>query len=301
MYRNKNIKDTYFLLFLAVLAIIAIISSVFVWFEAEPIQKTAQSQNVVKDLSGPKIREGVVDPVLSANSVFALDLGSGKVLYSKNSENPLLPASTTKMMTALVALDVYDINTVFTVGRVNVAGQKIGLVSGEQITTRDLLFALLLASGNDAAEVLASNHPEGRDGFVRDMNKFVKYLGLENTNFKNPTGFDEYLHFSTAKDLVKIAVYAIQNPVIAEIVATQQHTTAGLNRKQHKLTNINQLVGKIPGVVGVKTGWTINAGESLVTFINRDGRRVMISLLGSKDRFGETELLINWIYENYYW
>lgn len=251
--------------------------------------------------NNPEIKKGAVEPVLTAKSIYAVDLQSGKVLLSKNPDIPVLPASTTKMATALVALETYDLNQVLTIGKVNVEGQKIGLLQGEQITVRDLLNGLLVASGNDTAEVLAANYPGGREAFVGKMNELARSLGLENTNFKNPTGLDEYLHFSTAKDLVTIAAVAIQDPTVAEIVSLQETNTVGLNMRPHKLSNINQLVGKVPGVMGVKTGWTLNSGESVVTYINRDGKKVMIALMGSADRFGETETLINWIYENYSW
>ncbi|MBI2007228.1 MAG: D-alanyl-D-alanine carboxypeptidase, partial [Candidatus Blackburnbacteria bacterium] len=127
-------------------------------------------------------------------------------------------------------------------------------------------------------------------------------IGLENTNFKNPVGFDEYLHFSTAEDLVKVAAYAIGNPVFSEIVSTQEVEVKSTDGKTvHKLNNINELLGKVPGVIGVKTGWTVNAGEALVTLVERDGNKVMLSVLSSDDRFGETEKLIDWIFKNYEW
>lgn len=263
--------------------------------------RNLEAKAVIQTDPQPQIKKDAVEPELTAKSVYAVDLDSGKVLLSKNPEMPILPASTTKMATALVALESYQLEDVVTIGKVKIDGQKIGLLEGEKISVRDLLNGLLVASGNDAAEVLASNYPGGRESFVEKMNELAKTLGLENTHFVNPTGLDEYLHFSTAKDLVTIASFAVQNPVIAEIVRTQETSTASLNMRAHKLSNINQLVGKVPGVVGVKTGWTLNSGESVITYINRDNKRVMIALMGSGDRFGETEVLIDWIFDNYSW
>lgn len=248
------------------------------------------------------VDKSIVPPALSAKAAYAVDIESGKILFSKNIKEPLLPASTTKIATALVSLSHYDLDDVLTVNTGNVDGHKMGLKNGEKITVRNLLYGLLVFSGNDAAEVLAKNYPGGRENFISAMNSLAKNIGLENTNFKNPVGFDEYLHFSTAEDLVKAAIYAIKNPVFSEIVSTQEIEVKSADGKTiHKLNNINELLGKVPGVIGVKTGWTVNAGEALVTLVEHDGRKVMLAVLASDDRFGETEKLINWIYLNYGW
>lgn len=282
-------------------ATIVLIGSSLIVAKVKPSVRNVLPQPIIVQNTTPEIKKGAVEPGFTAKSIYAVDLDSGKVLFSKNEDDPILPASTTKMATALVALDYYKTDDVITIGKVNIDGQKIGLLEGEQITVSDLLNGLLVASGNDTAEVLAANYPGGREQFIIKMNELAKTLGLENTHFVNPTGLDEYLHFSTAKDLVKIASFAIQNPIIAKIVATPETSTIGLNMSAHKLFNVNLLVGKIPGVMGVKTGWTINSGESVVTLINRDNKRVMMALMGSADRFGETEKLINWTFENYSW
>lgn len=239
---------------------------------------------------------------LTAKAIYALDVNSGKPLFSKNPEGPLLPASTTKMATALVALAHYNPDEVLTVPKIDVPGQNMGLKEGEKVSVRNLLYGLLVFSGNDAAEVLAFHYPGGRGNFISAMNALSQSLVLKNTNFKNPTGLDEYLHFSTAEDLVKIASFAIQNPLFSQIVSTSAIDVASEDgRVVHKLVNINRLLGKVPGVSGIKTGKTENAGEALVTLIERNGTGVIIVLLGSKDRFGETEKLIDWIYLNYEW
>lgn len=248
------------------------------------------------------IDKGIAPPTLSAKAVHAVDLKTGKILFSKNSQEPLLPASTTKIITALVSLSHYKLDEVLKVSIPDAAGHKMGLKSGERITVRSLLYGLLVFSGNDAAEVLAADYPGGRENFVSAMNSLAKNIRLENTNFKNPVGFDEYLHFSTAEDLVKVATYAINNPVFSEIVSTQEVKVTSVDGKVvHNLTNINELLGKVPGVIGVKTGWTVNAGEALVTLVERNGNKVMLAVLASNDRFDETEELINWIYSNYEW
>lgn len=241
-------------------------------------------------------------PVISAQGALATDLDSGVTLYEKNPDTRYLPASTTKILTALVAMDYYSPESVLTVKKTGVDGQKIGLLVNERIKVNDLLHGLLMFSANDAAEVLAENFPGGRDTFVTAMNLKARELHLESSNFKNPTGLDGDGQYSTARDLIWVATNAMQNPYFAKIVKTKEAEVKSLDgRITHKLVNLNELVGEVEGVLGVKTGWTEEARENLVTYIERDGRRVMIALLASQDRFGETKELIGWIFENYKW
>lgn len=250
----------------------------------------------------PLLKVDAKYPILSAQSVMAVDLTSGVTLYEKDPNKALLPASTTKILTALVALDTYQPDQVLKVGKFNVDGQKMGLVAGEEIRFDDLLNGLLIYSANDAAEVLARNHPGGRELFIALMNKKVKDLGLNNSHFTNPVGLDDGAQYSTTRDLVVVAKYAMQNPTFAQIVGTKEKMVKSVNGKiVHKLININKLLGEVPGVMGVKTGWTENARENLVTYIERDNRKVMTVVLGSSDRFGETKELIEWIFNNYSW
>ena len=241
-------------------------------------------------------------PIISAQAALAVDTDSGVTLYEKDPDKLLLPASTTKIVTALVAMAAYPDDAVLEVNNIKVEGQKMGLVSGEKMKVQDLLYGLLVYSANDAAEVLANNYPGGREAFVEAMNAKAKELHLENTSFKNPTGLDGNGHVTTARDLIRVATLAMKNPEFARIVGTKQTVVRSENGKiVHKLTNINELLGVVEGVLGVKTGWTENARENLVTYIERDNKKIMIALLGSQDRFGETKELIDWIYSNYAW
>ena len=250
----------------------------------------------------PVLSETSAFPVISAQASVAVDLASGIILYEKNPDNPLLPASTTKIITALVALDSYPLQRVVKVGKVGVEGQKMGLVSGEEITVEDLLWGLLVYSANDAAEALAENYPGGRDAFIGAMNEKARELSLEHSVFSNPTGLDGNGHTTTARDLIRVSEIAMTNPVFADMVSTKERVVRSADgRVVHNLRNINALLGKVDGVMGVKTGWTQNARENLVTYIERDGKKVMIALLGSQDRFGETQELIEWIFANYEW
>lgn len=242
-------------------------------------------------------------PVISAEGAIAIDLNSGVSLYEKNADDPLLPASTTKIITALVSLDSYQLDQVLTVGKsVGVDGQKMGLYPGEQMKFEDLLYGLLVYSANDAATSLAQDYPGGYDAFISAMNAKAAELSMINTHFDNPVGLDTDGQHSTARDLVRASEVAMRNPEFAKVVGTKQVTVTDVTGKNvYNLKNINELLGTVPGVMGVKTGWTENARENLVTYIERDGHRVMIALLGSQDRFGETKELIDWIFTNYQW
>jgi len=250
----------------------------------------------------PVLKEGKTVPILTAQGVIAADMDSAVILYEKNPDLKLFPASTTKIMTALVVMELYNLNDVVTVNHEKVIGQNMKLYPGENISVYNLLQGLLIFSANDAAEALANHHPIGREGFVSAMNQKAQSLSLTNTHFVNPTGLDDVGHFSTARDLVRLSEVAMRNPVFAEIVGTKQKMVSNKeNTYNHNLTNINELLGKVEGVEGIKTGWTENARENLVTYVNRDGKRIIIALLGSQDRFGETTKLLDWIYDSYVW
>jgi len=256
----------------------------------------------VKTQTLPVIAEGTSFPLVSAQAAVAVDLTTGTTLYDKNSREKYLPASTTKIITAITALDFYPQDLVIEVGKVKVEGQKMGLVEGEKIRVIDLLYGLLMYSANDAAEVLAANFPGGRDLFIISMNLKAQQYGLVDSYFTNPSGLDGTTQVTTALDLVKISEAAMKNPTFAKIVGTRELTVKsvdGLNA--HRLTNINRLVGEVEGVLGVKTGWTEEARENLVTYLERDGKKIMIVVLGSQDRFGETKELIEWMFSSYEW
>lgn len=251
----------------------------------------------------PVIAEEASFPIVSAQAALAVDLDSGVTLYEKKPDSPFPPASTTKIITALVAREYYPLNAVLKVPRLSVEGQKMGLIAGEEITVHDLLYGLLVYSANDAAETLAYNFPGGRDLFIAAMNIKTKELNLNNSKFSNPAGLDDGDgHVTTARDLVRVSSVAMKDPIFREIVGTRNKVVKSTNGKiVHRLVNINELLGEVPGVLGVKTGWTENARENLVTYLERDGVKIMIVLLGSQDRFGETKEIIDWIFSSYSW
>lgn len=245
---------------------------------------------------------GVKAPWLSARAAAVIDADDKTILHAKNPDLKLLPASTTKIMTALVALDHYPLDRVITVDSVHNTGQVMKLKPGERISVENLLYGLLVNSANDAATVLAQNFEGGEDAFISAMNQKVKDLGLTDTNFTNASGLDAYGHYTTAHDLALLAAAAMKNDIFRKIVGTLGISIADAdNTVVHDLETINELLGKIPGLTGVKTGWTELAGECFVAYVSRNNRNLITVVLGSADRFGETSALINWAYSNFRW
>lgn len=241
-------------------------------------------------------------PELSAKSIIIIDTNSSVVLYQKEPDLRLSPASTTKMMTAIIALENYQLDKVLTVGEQEVDGNRIKLLPGEKLTVETLLHALLIGSANDAAQVLADNFPGGEEAFVAAMNQKAVSLKLENTHFTNPVGLDGETHYSTARDLARLARVVVENPFLGKIVSTKEITITDVSGTiKHDLRNTNELLGKIEGVKGVKTGWTQNAGECLVAWVEKEDKKVVIVVLESQDRFKETSYLIDWVFNNFEW
>lgn len=249
------------------------------------------------------VSDGTPAPTLSAESIVIQDAGSSNILYAKNPDLPLLPASTTKIMTALIALDYYNLANVLTIRNEDRAvGSTMKLYKGEEITVESLLYGLLVGSGNDAALALADNFPGGYDAFILAMNEKAAALHLNNTVYTNVSGVESYGHATTARDLSILAQEAVKNPIINRIMQTQSITVTDVSGQvSHPLINTNQLLGKIQGVIGLKTGWTENSGECLVTYISRDGHDIVLVILNSADRFGETTRLIDWVYRHHTW
>lgn len=248
--------------------------------------------------------DGTPVPAVSARAVVIQD-GVGKsLLYARAADMRLMPASTTKIMTALVARAAWpDLSATITVQNEDRAiGQTIELQKGEVLTVASLLKGLLIHSGNDAALALADNYPGGYTQFVAAMNARAAELHLDDTTYKNPSGIEQYGHLTTAHDLALLAATAMQDPVLAEIVGTKFATVTDVTGTiSHPLESTNELLGEIQGIKGLKTGWTENAGECLVTYIEQADHPVIIVVLGSRDRFGDTRRLVDWIYHHHTW
>jgi D-alanyl-D-alanine carboxypeptidase len=251
----------------------------------------------------PKLKSDFTNvPFVSATAVIIKDLSSGTLLYVKDPDKRVPIASTTKIMTALVASEYFRPADVLKVYETSlVSGSSMGLKLGEEMTFRSLLYGMLLNSGNDAAFTIADNYPGGKDAFVKAMNVKAQNLGLINTHFENPAGFDDINHYSSANDLAKIAEAAISNSQFARIVSTKDTVVFSIDKQsEHQLKNLNKLLN-LPGVLGIKTGTTPIAKENLVALVDRNNEKILIVVLGSDDRFAETEKMLDWAYANFTW
>jgi D-alanyl-D-alanine carboxypeptidase (penicillin-binding protein 5/6) len=271
---------------------------------SNPPQSFATSDQPASTLLVPVLdASGSAAPVFTASGIYVMDRQSGSILFQKNPQEQKYPASTAKMMTALVARKFYALDQELTVREEAFAtGSSAHFKLGERLTVKTLLAALLIPSGNDAAFVLANNHPGGYDGFVAAMNARAHELHLDNTMFKNPSGLDSDSQESTARDLAILANEVMKDPLLRDIVGTKQVTLTDVTGKlTHRVITTQELLGVVDGVVGIKTGTTQFAGENLVTEVDRDGHQVIFVVLGSKDRFSETRQLIDWVFGRYSW
>ena len=295
-------KKISFFLFLALLFSLAVTTYLWFFYPQKTVEKYQVELYDLDNVPVLKSKEFILDDLsLSATAVYAIDLSSMTVLYEKDSQKVLYPASTSKMMTALVALDTYDLAENLVVAKeATVSGNKLAWQEGSSVTVQDLLAALLIFSANDSAYILANHDPQGADNFIYKMNQKANLLGLTQTHFVNPAGLDDPGQVSTARDLSIIARELLKHQQLKELVATKYKQISGQNWS-YDLYNSNQLLGQIQGVTGVKTGTTQLAGEVLVTLIERDGHQLLITLMNSQDRYQDTTKLIAWIFNNYEW
>lgn len=247
----------------------------------------------------PYVKNLTISPIISAQGAYIIDGATATPVFEKNKDAKYLPASTAKVVTALVSLDVYKPTDVLTVKRVITEGQVAGLVQGEKLRVQELLYGLLVHSGNDAAYVLADNYRGGYGAFVDLMNKKTTSLGMTNTHFENPAGLHNSNQYTTPFDLSLAGRKLLQNELLSTIVSTPSITISDIDFIHfHTLTNVNKLLGKIPGIGGLKTGYTQEAGENLVTFYKRHGHQFLIVIMKSDDRFYDTEAIVHWIDTN---
>jgi D-alanyl-D-alanine carboxypeptidase (penicillin-binding protein 5/6) len=263
-----------------------------------------------------RLRSQPVPPPISARSALVWDASAGQELYSKAPDERIAPASTTKMLTALLTLELVPLATQITVDERDISlpeydESSMGLQAGETLTAEDLLYGALMVSGGDAARVLArragttllggaAGDPMAR--FMQEMNARVAKWGLPNTHFVNPDGGDAPEHYSSARDLLRIATEALKRPEFTTIVGTQTTTRQTVDgTRVYNLTNSNQLLFQRPGVHGVKTGTTDACGQCLVVAQWGVGGRIMAVVLGSTDRYADATLLLDWVNAAYRW
>lgn len=228
----------------------------------------------------------------------------GNVLYGKKENEKCKMASTTKIMTAIVVIENEQNlkkKTKISAKSAGTGGSRLGLKKEDEITIEDLLYGLMLCSGNDAAVALAEHISGSVEEFANQMNKKAEELGLKNTHFVTPHGLDEEEHYTTAYELAQIADYALKNPQIAKIVRTTNYTVM-INKSPKDLKNTNELLGNLNGVYGVKTGFTNGANRCLVTSVKRENMDIISVVLGAdtkKDRTKDSIQIIEYAFANY--
>lgn len=240
---------------------------------------------------------------LNARSCIVLDRNSKKIIFGKNEYNRVKMASTTKIMTATVIIENCDLSQTVTVSKkaAGTGGSRLGLKTGDKITIRDLLYGLLLCSGNDAAIALAETAAGSVQNFSNMMNNKAKELGLNNSHFESPHGLDSDNHYTTAYELALLADYALQNSTFRNIVGTKNYTIT-INGYPKNITNTNELLGSLDGVYGVKTGFTNGANRCLVTSCKRGEMDIICVVLGCDTKNFRTQdsiKLINYTFENF--
>lgn len=232
-------------------------------------------------------------PNISAESAIIMDETSHVFMYQKNTYLRLSPASTTKMMTALVGLSYFHPHDVLTVKKlIDTQGSGMDFFLGEKLTFDNVLKAALIYSANDAATVIAQNYPGGQQAFVTAMNKKAQAMHLWNTHFGDPDGLDDTQDYTTAQDLIEIAAQAMKNPLFASIVDIPTTTIVSVDGKNsYPINNRNILLG-YDGINGIKTGYTDEAGEVLATSVLKNGHTFYIIVMKSNDRFADTKKLL---------
>lgn len=237
---------------------------------------------------------------LNARAYLLMDAVTGRILIEKNSQMRLPMASTTKIMTAIVALEKGDLSSKVTVSRMaaSIGGSSFHLIVGETMSLENLLYGLLLPSGNDAAIAIAEHIGGDVETFVEMMNQKAREIGAENTSFKNPHGLDEPGHYTTARDLALITRYALNIPKFKEIVSTKDIVINEGKYPRH-IYNTNRLLRISDNIDGVKTGYTGKAGKCLVATAQKNGFRLISIVLGAQDHFSTSLRLINYGFDNY--
>ncbi|WP_126427400.1 D-alanyl-D-alanine carboxypeptidase family protein [Brevibacillus marinus] len=242
-------------------------------------------------------------PDVSAQAAAMIDVASGRMLYEKNAEQKMRIASLTKIMTAIVAIESGNLRDIVRVpdSAVGIEGSSIYLKKGERLTLEDLLYGLMLRSGNDAAVAIAEHVGGSLEGFVYMMNEKAAMIGMSDTHFMNPHGLDDSnQHYSTARDMAKLSAYALKNPEFQKIVATRLKNIPWEGEEwDRRLLNKNKLLTLYKGADGIKTGYTRLAKRCLASSATRDGRQLAVVTLDAPDDWNDAMSLLDWGFANF--
>ena len=227
----------------------------------------------------------------SAAAAVLMDADTGQVLYDHNGSRRMLIASTTKILTALVAIEEGDLSQTVTVSReaAYTEGSSMYLKEGEELTLETLLYGLLLCSGNDAAVAIAEHISGSQEDFAKLMNATAREIGMEHSSFANPNGLDDEKHYSTARDMARLACAAVENETLVRMASTRSVTIGG-----RTMTNHNKLLSQSEGCIGLKTGYTQAAGRTLVSCAERNGQRLVAVTLQDGNDWADHAALYDW-------
>lgn len=254
-------------------------------------------------ISSDTYRKQIKTPDTNSRACVVIDRNTSTILYGKNKNQKRKMASTTKIMTATIIIENCNLDETIEISKkaAGTGGSKLGLKTGDKITIRDLLYGLMLRSGNDAAVALAEYAGGSIEGFAKLMNKKASALGLTSTHFETPHGLDSDEHYTTAYELAILSNYALNNTTFAQIVGTKEYTIT-INGFPKKISNTNELLGNLNGVYGIKTGFTNGANRCLVTACKRNDMDIICVVLGAdtkKFRTQDSIKLINYIFDNF--
>ena len=284
-----------------------IISLILIFSILFPIYCFADEENIEETEEIPKLVEATTnsaeEPNINSRSAIVFDRNSKEVIYGKDENTKKKMASTTKIMTCIVVLEKGELTDTVIVSKnaAGTGGSRVGLKTGDKATVQDLLYGLMLCSGNDAAVALAEHVGGSVEGFAELMNAKAKELNLSDTNFVTPHGLDNENHYTTAYELAIMADYGLKNKTFRSIVGTK-NITININGKPRNLNNTNELLGSVSGVYGVKTGFTNGANRCLVSSCKRDNLDIITVVLGAdtkKFRTQDSLKLINYAMNNY--
>lgn len=271
-----------------------------------PAIPSASASHSVKDrmpaASAKPAQSEPAKPSTHAKAAALIDVTSGRLLYSSRGDEPMLIASTTKIMTAIIAIEHGDLDGIVTVSSraAGKEGSSIYLKAGEKMKLKDMLYGLMLRSGNDAATAIAEHVGGSLDGFVFLMNAKAEEIGMTNSRFANPSGLDQKGHYASANDMAKLAAYALHDPTFREIVGTKVKTAPNPEEEwDYKWVNKNKMLHMYEGADGVKTGYTKQALRTLVSSATRSGRQLAAVTLNDGNDWKDHAKLLDYGFAAY--
>lgn len=298
MFKSNKIKKI-----LVIFCILCITLTHCIPILADDEDENEINQEELQELVVESTAKPSEEPNLNARAAIIYDRTTKEVIWGKNEKVKKAMASTTKIMTAIVVLEKSNLSDVVTISKraANIGGSRLKVKEGDKICVNDLLYGLMLRSGNDTAIALAEYVGGSVEGFANLMNEKAIDLGLTNTHFVTPHGLDDENHYTTAYELAILTDYALNNPTFSKIVNTKS-TTITTNGTSRTISNTNELLGYMEGVNGVKTGFTNGAGRCLVTSCTRNNNQIITVVLGcdtKKKRTLDSSKLIQYAFENY--